>query len=1150
MTSSASQTPPNGPAHQSQEFDPSAFDTSLFGLSPVQPPQRSSSRKSNYLPRSGRQITRNRASYSCHTCRRRKVKCDKVHPICGNCLKTGSGCVYDSAPKGTDDGLDDRGHATKRRRDSSKAPEGESNRSITPLNSRQDPRHNDSHAALQDSKSGPQAIEARLDRLTSMVERLSRANGPQTFEDDDNHTLRRDTWQDAETRELKLGLSRLEGSIRGASESTPHCRSRQQSPKDVDAGNDDFPIPAGLSTDVVDPVGTLNLGHLSLEDGGRSRYVGSTFWAYISDEINELNQVLRDQNRCYAFSAVTDESSPDVPFGDEYAPSFGKASVRGLSRRGSTQRGPTRHDTFHRTVLFPSGDSPAYNDVIELDMLNHVPTKRQSDILYKGFMSGIHAITPVLHPPSILKMYYSFWSWYSSGGKSGEPCPESAFIPLLYAIWYGGSVSISIRSIRSDFKLNSRDELSDPFHDEITRWLTRISFPRSPSMRGLAAFLIVQTILSKEEEPLTSSLFISLALRVAQTMGLHRDPAQFGISPCDAETRRRVWWHIVHMDGVVAMSSGLPPLVSEEDYWDVRECSEVKDTLLGTKKAENYERRVEAGDIPPDNPDIPTICSGPSRVNVYYLSAKGKYIMARSIRHILKIQLGTRQVTRKDMEDLRAILVELQSKLYDIVDRIPPGEPSTPVMFPSLSDPGECENLTLSLSPQSDIPEEPKTPPLKLPAGGPGGCYEQYHSNRILIAFHKWSRILLLLFIHKAFCVAYQPFLKNAKSKIWPSARQGALRHCHGFMEKFILLATDPDFQPFQWSWPGNHQPMHATMIMLIDLYERPNSPEASKSRALIDKIFSLSGPDGGVVGGEDGITTQRPLRDGGREAWDMIRRLREKAWQKAGLDPDVLWTEQDQFPAGVSEASSTGTTSSKKHGTRRASEDLTEAPRPSFADRYYSLIKETHDENEPKPDVDSLNLNQGRAPREPRPQFFDPPMPQNRANQNQGHRTPATATPRTQSQRRQQHLNQLQQQQQQQRHQDPNRQMWSQPVPPPIPQQQPFMMHPQHPSFNTPHIDPTTLTADNHTGLPTGMNPVPDPNAAMGPSPSSATGQGLLDPSSMIDFDWDQWDAVFGQPLPVVDENMDLDTGGPQSMFRNGGGGGGGSMGNWADFG
>lgn len=347
-------------------------------------------------------------------------------------------------------------------------------------------------------------------------------------------------------------------------------------------------------------------------------------------QIHELNQVLKDQNPCYAFSAVTDESSPDAPPGEEYRPSFRNASVHGASRRDSIQYGSTRHDTFHKTVLFPSGDSPRYGrtHAIELDTLDNVPTKRQSDILYKGFMSGIHAITPVLHPPSILKMYYSFWNWYSSGGTSGD-CPEAAFIPLLYAIWYGGSISISIRSIRSDFNLSCRSELSDPFHDEITRWLTRISFPRSPSMRGLAAFLIVQTIIAKEEEPLTSSLFISLALRVAQTMGLHRDPAQFGISPCDAETRRRVWWHIVHMDGVVAMSSGLPPLVSEENYWDVRETSEVKDTLLGTKKAENYERRVDSGEIPPDNPDIPTICSGPSRVNVYYLSAKGKYIMAR-----------------------------------------------------------------------------------------------------------------------------------------------------------------------------------------------------------------------------------------------------------------------------------------------------------------------------------------------------------------------------------------------------------------------------------------------------------------------------------------------------------------------------------------
>lgn len=149
------------------------------------------------------------------------------------------------------------------------------------------------------------------------------------------------------------------------------------------------------------------------------------------------------------------------------------------------------------------------------------------------------------------------------------------------------------------------------------------------------------------------------------------------------------------------------------------------------------------------------------------------------------------------MEDLKSVLVDLQFKLHALVDRI-----SSPKRPSANSDATRC------IKPD-------------LPNGGPG-CGEQYHTP-VLTAFHKWAKILLSLFVHKAFCVAYQPFLKNAKSKIWPAARQwyvpltsiklillnytklyySALRHCHGFMEKFILLATDPDFQPFQWSWPG-----------------------------------------------------------------------------------------------------------------------------------------------------------------------------------------------------------------------------------------------------------------------------------------------------------------------------------------------------------
>jgi hypothetical protein len=452
-------------------------------------------------------------------------------------------------------------------------------------------------------------------------------------------------------------------------------------------------------------------------------------------------------------------------------------------------------EAFQKSVLFPTGDSPSVKEkVVEPEMLDHVPTKRQSHILYKGFMSGIHAISPVIHPPTILKLYNSFWDWYDYSSYSGEPCPDPSFIPLLYAIWYGGSVTISIRTIKAEFNIASRSALSKTFNDEVTRWLSKISFPRSPSLQGLAAYLLVQTILSKEEEPLTSSLFISLAMRVAQTMGLHRDPAKFGIKPFEAEYRRRIWWHIVHMDGVVAMSSGLPPLVSDENFWDVRDASEVKDTLLGTPEAEKYEELVTSGMRSPDNPDDPTVCGGPSMVNVYYLSARGKYVMAReyhimmwsiisanvaltgAVRRILKIQLGTKPVTRRDMEELRSILLDLQLKLNSIINRIPEVENHTTS--------SSANNRALSFSVS---PVEMSTSDTELPGEGPGHCAEQYHSP-VLVSFHKWAKILLSLFIDKvsapysqciwgyltggkAFCVAYQPFLKNAKSRIWPTAR-------------------------------------------------------------------------------------------------------------------------------------------------------------------------------------------------------------------------------------------------------------------------------------------------------------------------------------------------------------------------------------------
>ncbi|KAJ5764791.1 hypothetical protein N7520_004350 [Penicillium odoratum] len=1018
----------------------------------------------------GKQITRNRASYSCHTCRRRKVKCDKkafqVHPICGNCAKTGAECLYDVSSQKREerrDGAERGGHGVKRRRETPQTWEEDVDELQTIYGQIRQAE------GSSGQKPDPRAIEHRLDKLMSMIERLG--GTAQALEAAQKRAAAPSaTVESALLEELRQAHAR---NGRAAS-------SRPLSPRRAaaESSGDEFPIPSGQATDLVDPVGSLNLGHLSLDDGGRSRYVGTTYWAYISHEINDLNQLLRDQNRSHGISPSenADEDHQNFMVNGRQAWKGSVDSPTHSTASGSRSCQPS--------FIFPSGESPSGNErLVEPEMLKHVPTRRQSQILYKGFMSGVHAISPVVHPPTILKLYNAFWNWYDYSSYSGETCPCPSFVPLLYAIWYGGSVSISIRTIKSEFNASSRFSLSSIYSEEVTHWLAKISFPRSPSLQGLSAYLIVQTILSKEEEPLTSSLFVSLAMRVAQTMGLHRDPAKFGVEPCEAEYRRRLWWHIMHMDGVVAMSSGLPPLVSDENYWDVRETSEVKDTLLGSPAAERYEQLVATNQQLPENPDEPSVCGGPSMVNVFYLTAKGKYTMARAVRRILRIQLGTKPVTRRDMEELRTILLDLQLKLNSIISRIPEDK--------SEESSGSGRSLSMSKS-----PVEVQSTETELPGEGPNGCTEQYHSP-VLVSFHKWARIILSLYIDKAFCVAYQPFLKNARSRIWPAARQSALRHCHGFMEKFIQLATDPDFQPFHWSWPGNHQPMHATMIMLIDLYERPYSPEASRSRAFIDRILAISGPDGGVVGGEDGISTQRPLKDGGREAWDMIRRLRQKAWQKAGLNPKLLWTEQDQIQAGVA--------SPAEPHHLRISYRAGNSPAPGS----------------PSVSTTRQTLGSGRQPNEFNRMFYNMTRSQILSNP-----TASTAAVRPSPLRHSAHR--------------PRRTSRSLPTPKynstpkTVPMASPSVMSSSPGATSSLGTPPSANSSTaSQAQIPQTLQPTPntinfshmpfmDPMSPNPPPTGVPTPPSMVDPN--LNFDWDQWDAVFGQHLPVADELMELD--------------------------
>lgn len=63
---------------------------------------------------------------------------------------------------------------------------------------------------------------------------------------------------------------------------------------------------------------------------------------------------------------------------------------------------------------------------------------------------------------------------------------------------------------------------------------------------------------------------------MGQKIGLHRDGESLGLSPFEAEMRRRVWWQIIMLDTIYALMSGLGQSLLPRN-WDTRAPHNVND---------------------------------------------------------------------------------------------------------------------------------------------------------------------------------------------------------------------------------------------------------------------------------------------------------------------------------------------------------------------------------------------------------------------------------------------------------------------------------------------------------------------------------------------------------------------------------------------
>lgn len=168
------------------------------------------------------------------------------------------------------------------------------------------------------------------------------------------------------------------------------------------------------------------------------------------------------------------------------------------------------------------------------------PPRQQRLRAWQLFKENVHPLASVLHIPTIEPTIMD-------GLQTLDEKPLSSRIePLVFVVYYGAITSLTPESTLQEFGLEQAPLLR-LYRSGLQGALSHARLLETDDMPVLQAFVLFLTILRRHDPSLSWNL-TGLAVRLAQSRGIHRDGTLLKLSKFDAEMRRRLWWHICLLD--------------------------------------------------------------------------------------------------------------------------------------------------------------------------------------------------------------------------------------------------------------------------------------------------------------------------------------------------------------------------------------------------------------------------------------------------------------------------------------------------------------------------------------------------------------------------------------------------------------------------
>lgn len=304
-------------------------------------------------------------------------------------------------------------------------------------------------------------------------------------------------------------------------------------------------------TSMKSPAGEVSksFGRLVLNEKGKTRYVSSAFWSKINDEISRLRSETE---------MLTDEDSEGSEDG---------------SSPGSYNPYPGQVD-HHGFVLGYSSSN------VDLRKLHPLPS--QIPFIWQVYQENVDPLVKILHVPTMSKTIREL----RSNMNSISPGMEA----LMFAIYYASITSMEDTEVKVNFGAE-KGQLINKYRFATEQALAKANFLVTSELVVVQAFTLFLVLVRRYDDTRFAWTLTGLAIRISQSLGIHREGTKFDdLSPFDVEMRRRLWWAICILDLRSAEDQGTELTIAERTY-DTQFPLNINDTDITPEMTEFPEER-------------------------------------------------------------------------------------------------------------------------------------------------------------------------------------------------------------------------------------------------------------------------------------------------------------------------------------------------------------------------------------------------------------------------------------------------------------------------------------------------------------------------------------------------------------------------------